>query len=102
MATEGIHTTSAQTKRQSNTHFFTRLIARPQADRTYKPPFRSIQNYPRTVFGCQGRPLFLTPESLDELKARQRADLAAMDSMLKIGAALGLVAIAIAVALLAI
>ncbi len=25
------------------------------ADRTYKPPLRSIQNYPRTVFGCRGR-----------------------------------------------
>ena len=31
------------------------------ADRTYKPPLRSIQNYPRTVFGCQGRSVDRSP-----------------------------------------
>ena len=45
-------------------------------------------------------PLHLTPETLAELQARQRADLRAMDRMLTIGALLGIVAIAIGVALL--
>lgn len=45
-------------------------------------------------------PLFLTPESLDELRARQRGDLRAMDAMLKLGAVFGVASIAVAIVLM--
>jgi len=44
-------------------------------------------------------PLYLTPGSLAELQARQREDLRAMDTMLKLGAGLGVVLIAVGVVL---
>ena len=44
-------------------------------------------------------PLFLTPEPLEELQARQREDLRAMDAMLRIGVALGIASIVGGVAL---
>ncbi len=45
-------------------------------------------------------PLFLTPESLSELKARQREALRAMDTMLKLGAVVGVASIVVAVVLM--
>ena len=45
-------------------------------------------------------PLFLTPGSLEDLQARQREDLRAMDTMLKLGVGLGVVLIAVGVLLI--
>jgi len=44
-------------------------------------------------------PLYLTPGSLEALQARQREDLRAMDTMLKLGAGLGVALIAVGIAL---
>lgn len=44
-------------------------------------------------------PLYLTPGSLEDLQARQRGDLRAMDTMLKLGAGLGVVLIAVGIVL---